>query len=388
MHGARALLWLACLAPGAAFAPSARAARRFTRVRETAASDLESVMAEVNGMRAKEIQKELAERGVGYTDLFEKTDLAKRLAKVRLGEELEAGIPPPPRAPDAGVFEADFASDSVTGASSGAAAASEAPRKKKRKDSGPAIVDVEVEAVPVSDATSDNSGGGGGGGTDTAATAAPAGDKSFAEWKAELEPLRLRELTERCGAIGLSTTGLVEKAQVVDALARALADGATEKPQGGGFAEVEVVGDDAGPRPKQPEGAQQPNGGAGNPFGGGGNPFAGMGGGGGINLSDILGGMAGAGMGGMGGGGGGGNPFGGMGGMGGMGDMMNNPQMQQMLQKVMSDPSAMAAFQKASQNPKVMAAMQDVMQNPGNAAKYMNDPEIAPLLRDLEKFMK
>ena len=54
----------------------------------------------------------------------------------------------------------------------------------------------------------------------------------------------------------------------------------------------------------------------------------------------------------------------------------------------MSDPSAMAAFQKASQNPKVMAAMQDVMKNPGNAAKYMNDPEIAPLLRDLEKFMK
>jgi len=91
-----------------------------------------------------------------------------------------------------------------------------------------------------------------------------------------------------------------------------------------------------------------------------------------------MGGMPG-GMGGnpFGGGAGGGNPFGGA----GMADAMKKAQ------EAMQNPKTRAIIEKAQKNPKVMAAVQECMGNPMAMAKYMNDPEVGPIIKELQDAM-
>ncbi|KAL7461963.1 hypothetical protein ACHAXS_002370 [Conticribra weissflogii] len=177
-------------------------------------------------------------------------------------------------------------------------------------------------------------------------------------------------------------------------------------------AKVEVItSDDVGPKKKK--GARDAYagggaGGAGNPFAGagaggspfgaagGGNPFGGMGGMGGMDMgsiADMLKNMGG-GMGGV-AGAPGGNPFAGAGGVGGnpfAGGMpnMGGPGMADAMKKAqeaMNNPKVRAVMAKAQQNPKVMKAVQESMGNPMAMAKYMNDPDVGPILRELQEAM-
>ena len=54
----------------------------------------------------------------------------------------------------------------------------------------------------------------------------------------------------------------------------------------------------------------------------------------------------------------------------------------------MGNPQAMAAAQKAMQNPKVSAALADIQRNPASAAKYLNDPEIAGIVGELQQYLR
>ena len=176
---------------------------------------------------------------------------------------------------------------------------------------------------------------------------------------ANASKMRIKELQAALGRMGVSTRGMLEKAELVDAYVGALRDG--KRPDAAAAGD-DVFDDDvvelktskmpkAGGGPQQPPAGGSPFGGGapgGSPFGGGapgGSPFGGGGGnpfGGGAggmpNIADIFSGMGGGGM--------GGNPFGGMGGGGGgMGGV------QELLQKAMGNPKVMAAVQKAAGNP-------------------------------------
>ena len=70
-------------------------------------------------------------------------------------------------------------------------------------------------------------------------------------------------------------------------------------------------------------------------------------------------------------------------------DFIEDPHTQEVIDKIGNDPSAQAIYQQAAQNPKMMAAMQDMamqeLHNPTELArryaKYMNDPELGPILK-------
>lgn len=238
---------------------------------------------------------------------------------------------------------------------------------------------------------------------------------------------KVGELKSELESYGVSTNTFFEKTEFVRAVAEARVDGVTatkkskKKKRRAAVddddveevtAKVEVITNDSeGPKTKKTRDAADAGAG-GNPFGGaGGNPFGGAGGGGGGspfggggmggmdmgNIADML-----KGMGGMGGGGGGnpfagaagaggGNPFAGAGGApgggnpfgggAGMGDAMKAAQ------EAMSNPKVMAVIQKAQKNPKVMAAVQECMGNPMAMSKYMSDPEVGPILKELQEAM-
>jgi suppressor of tumorigenicity protein 13 len=44
--------------------------------------------------------------------------------------------------------------------------------------------------------------------------------------------------------------------------------------------------------------------------------------------------------------------------------------------------------EKAQKNPKVMAAVQECMGNPMAMGKYMSDPEVGPILKELQDAMR
>ena len=44
--------------------------------------------------------------------------------------------------------------------------------------------------------------------------------------------------------------------------------------------------------------------------------------------------------------------------------------------------------EKAMQNPKVSAALADIQRNPASAAKYLNDPEIASIVAELQQYLR
>ena len=70
-------------------------------------------------------------------------------------------------------------------------------------------------------------------------------------------------------------------------------------------------------------------------------------------------------------------------------DFIEDPHTQEFIGKIGNDPSAQAVYQQAARNPKMMAAMKDMamqeLHNPTELGrrytKYMNDPELGPILK-------
>ena len=56
-------------------------------------------------------------------------------------------------------------------------------------------------------------------------------------------------------------------------------------------------------------------------------------------------------------------------------------------QKAMSNPKVKSVMEKAQRNPKIMAAVQECMGNPMAMTKYMSDPDVGPILRELQEAM-
>lgn len=224
--------------------------------------------------------------------------------------------------------------------------------------------------------------------------------------------LKVGELKLELESYGISTKSYFEKSEFVRAVAEARVDGRSKssvsptsnewnkKKKRRGIdnnnddhddvmeettkAKVEVITNaDVGPRTKKSRENDSSNNNnssnSKNPMGGG-NSFGGpMGGGGGIgggggmdmaSIADML-----KNMGGM---GGGGNPFGGG---GNMADMMKTAQ------QAMSNPKVRAVMDKAQKDPKVMMAVQECMGNPMAMTKYMNDPDVGPILKELQEAM-
>lgn len=228
--------------------------------------------------------------------------------------------------------------------------------------------------------------------------------------------MKVGELKSELESLGVSTKSFFEKTEFVRALAEARVDGVTVKKSKKKkrrvasdddeveevTAKVEVItNDNVGPKTKKSRDNSQGSGG--NPFGGaGGSPFGGMpfgggagGGPGGMdmnNIADMLKNMGGAGAAGGGAGGnpfaGGANPFAGaagganpFGGGAGMADAMKAAQ------EAMNNPKVKKVIEKAQKNPKVMQAVQECMGNPMAMSKYMSDPEVGPILRELQEAM-
>ena len=271
-------------------------------------------------MRASAIQQELRAAGVRYDDCFEKDELAKRLLAFKNGEDVPKSAPAPAPAPAPTPRPA-------------------AAPKTRRRPEDEDVIDVSSYKAPPSQKT-----------------APPPADFDAEAEMANASKMRIKELQAALGRMGVSTRGMLEKAELVDAYVGALRAG--KRPDAAAAGD-DVFDDDvvelktskmpkAGGGPQQPPAGGSPFGGGapgGSPFGGGapgGSPFGGGGGnpfGGGAggmpNIADIFSGMGGGGM--------GGNPFGGMGGgAGGMGGV------QELLQKAMGNPKVMAAVQKAA----------------------------------------
>ncbi len=222
-----------------------------------------------------------------------------------------------------------------------------------------------------------------------------------------LQSFKVSELkSELENVYGTTTKSYFEKSEFVRALAEARVDGVkkedkkskTKKRRSSSDdedeeveevkAKVEVITNDSvGPRTKKSrDDVSSSSSGGGNPFGGGGSPF----GGGGMDMGNIadmltgMGGMGGSGGNPFGGAAGSSNPFGGMGGAGGAGGMADAMKA---AQQAMSNPKVRAVIDKAQKNPKVMAAVQECMGNPMAMAKYMSDPEVGPILKELQDAM-
>ena len=292
-------------------------------------------------MRLKELKDELDKRGVTWRGIaFEKEELARLLVDARSRPPAPSAPPPTPQAPTS--------SPPPPSAAKAAQDAAWASRSSMGN----------VETMKVADI------------------------------KAELKSL------------GVDTSALFEKTELVAALIKARAS-KPPKPPDDDVIEVET-------RTMPPKGASK-SGMPGGMGGMGGMPggMSGMGG-----LGDILSGLGGmggmggmpGGMGGMPGGMGGmpggmGGMPGGMGGMGGLGDILNGMGgmggmpggmggMQQMMAKMMSNPRAMALMQKAQTNPKIMKALQDVQTNgPSAMQKYAGDPEVMAVVKELQEIM-
>ena len=336
-----------------AFAPPVVSTRRPSCVsRPTRLFSSSALEDEVKSMRISELKSELESYGISTRSFLEKSELVNALVQAR-----EEGKTP--------VAKASSSSTTATSPTPTAESTSSPPPAPVNAADRQARLEAEIEACKA---------------------------MKVGELKAELEGL------------GVSTKTYFEKSEFVRSLAETRVDGVKKSKKKKRRAEeddveevtaakVEVITNDSvGPKTKKTRDASAGpgnpfGGGGGNPFGGaaggspfgaasgGGNPFGGMGGG---SIEDML-----KGMGGMGGGNpfggaaaGGGNPFGGTGG---------NPM--EAAQKAMSNPKVQAVMAKAQKNPKVMKAVQESMGNPANMMKYMNDPEVGPILKELQEAM-
>eukprot|EP00956_Cyclotella_meneghiniana_P009033 scaffold12387_cov63-Cyclotella_meneghiniana.AAC.2 len=205
--------------------------------------------------------------------------------------------------------------------------------------------------------------------------------------------MKVSDLREELESYGMSTASFFEKTEFVRAVAEARVDGVPKQSKKKKrrtivddddeeevvSAKVEVITNDSeGPKTKK---SREASASSANPFSGGGtsgSDFGPMGGMGGIadmlkNMGGMPGGMGGSPF----GGGAGGNPFGGA----GMEDTMKKAQ------EAMKNPKVMEVIGKAQKNPKVMAAVQECMGNPMAMAKYLNDPEVGPIIKELQSLM-
>ena len=202
-------------------------------------------------------------------------------------------------------------------------------------------------------------------------------DERLQEEIKNCQAMRAGELKKELKERGDSTVALLEKSELVQALAEARVDGKERKTDDeenyAEYADVEVVTDGSEPQKRSSQQKEQPQ--SSNPFGG----MGGMGSMGG--MADML-----KNMGGMGGGaspfGGGANPFGGSGNPFGAGaDVMGQAQ------KMMKNPKVMELMAKAQSNPKMMSILNECMSNPSAVQKYENDPELRELISELKNFM-
>jgi hypothetical protein len=202
--------------------------------------------------------------------------------------------------------------------------------------------------------------------------------------------MKVSDLKAELQSYGMSTSYL-EKSEFVKAVAEARVDGIPKQCKKKKRRDVEddedevvtakvevITNDSVGPRTKKSRDASESSTGSSpfSGFGNGGSNFGPMGGMDMGNIADMMKNMGGGGMGGNPFGGvAGGNPFGGA----GMDDMMKKAQ------EAMQNPKVQAVMAKAQKNPKVMAAIQDCMGNPMKMAQYMSDPEVGPIMRELQE---
>lgn len=304
---------------------------------------------EISSMRASAIKKELESYGISTKTFLEKEELVAALVKARAD----------------GLEPLSVASSTENPTSSG-----QEPTSKASASSASEIIDERPR------------------------------EERLIEEMEKLASMKASEMKRELETRGVSTKSFFEKSEFLKALAEARVDNmmatkdsATDTQGYTEYANPEVLTDDsAGPRPKKQaeqsstkspfsgaQGGGSPFGGSSSsPFGGsGGNPF-GIGGMGGMaDMLKNMGGMgspSGGGMGGM------GNPFGGAG-KGGMGDVMGTAQ------KMMQNPKVQEIMRKAQANPRIMAKVKECMSNPASLAKYENDPEVAELINELEKYL-
>lgn len=298
-------------------------------------------------MRAGAIKQELESYGISTKSFLEKSELVDALMQAR--KEGKTPVATTPAVSPSSTTTVD-ASTSSTTSSAADASTTLSPEERQEK------LNIELEACKA---------------------------MKVADLKAELQ------------SYGINTASYFEKSEFVKAVAEARVDGVTKQSKKKKrrnavdddeeevvAAKVEVITNDSvGPRTKksrEDSGASNAN-----PFAGGGTAGSDFGpfGGGMGGIADMLKNMGGGGMpGGMGGnpfGGAGGNPFGGA----GMADAMKKAQ------EAMQNPKTRAVIEKAQKNPKVMAAVQECMSNPMAMAKYMNDPEVGPIIKELQDAM-
>ena len=239
--------------------------------------------------------------------------------------------------------------------------------------------------------------------TDESSTGAPATPSLTPEERQEklnkeleaCKSMKVSDLKAELESYGVSTASYFEKSEYVRAVAEARVDGVKKQSKKKKrrtvvdddeeevvAAKVEVLTGDEGPKTKKSRDASQS--GNANPFSGGGTGGSDFGPFGGNNMGGMdMGGIADMlkNMGGMPGGMGGGSPF---------GDAAGNPFMADAMKKAqeaMQNPKTRAVIEKAQKNPKVMAAVQECMGNPMAMAKYMNDPEVGPIIKELQEAM-
>ena len=146
---------------------------------------------EIRKMRASAIQQELRAAGVRYDDCFEKDELAKRLLAFKNGEDVpkSAPAPAPARAPAPTPRPAP------------------APKTRRRPEDED-VIDVSSYKAPPSQKT-----------------APPPSDFDAEAEMANAAKMRIKELQAALGRMGVSTRGMLEKAELVDAYVGALRDG-------------------------------------------------------------------------------------------------------------------------------------------------------------------
>lgn len=298
-------------------------------------TDLES---EIKSMRAGAIKQELESYGISTRAFLEKSELVDALVQAR-----KEG-----KTPVATSSTSDASTTTASAAETTATTTTMSPEERQEK------LSKELEACKA---------------------------MKVMDLKAELE------------SYGISTASFFEKSEFVKAVAEIRVDGvpktkkkkrrtADDDEEEVVTAKVEVITGNEGPKTKKTRDAGSDYS---NPFSGGGTagsdfgPFGGMGGGMDMGaMADMFKNIGGGGM-------GGGNPFGGAGGNpfggAGMDDMMKQAQ------EAMKNPKVMAVIAKAQKNPKVMQAVQESMGNPAKMMSYMNDPDIGPIMRELQEAM-
>ncbi|KAK1744482.1 hypothetical protein QTG54_005015 [Skeletonema marinoi] len=338
--------------------PQHRSSRRFHLFSSTDSTKVED---EVKSMRVGAIKQELESYGISTRTFLEKSELVDALVSARK----EGKTPMSTQAtPTTTTASSSSSTSSATEPSSSSTTSTTAPTNPEERQ------------------------------------------QRIKEEQDKCKSMKVGELKSELELLGVSTKSFFEKSEFVRALAEARVDGVKKSKKKKRrtvtadddeveevTAKVEVITNDSvGPKTKKSrDNSAESTSAGGNPFGGGGGG-RGMGG---MDIGDIL-----KNMGGMGGGGGaaGGNPFAGAGGganpfagaAGGANPFGGGAGMEDAMkaaQAAMGNPKVQKVLQKAQSNPKVMQAVQECMSNPMAMTKYMSDPEVGPILKELQEAM-